>query len=86
MLPSYAWSERLHFVDTPDWLCEFDFTRDCPNGVCAVGAVVNYTRRLLPGSDLDSEQRVEALKFLVHFVGDLHQPLHVGFTSACCYV
>jgi len=22
------------------------------------------------------EERVEALKFLVHFIGDLHQPLH----------
>jgi hypothetical protein len=24
------------------------------------------------------EQRAEALKFIIHFVGDLHQPLHAG--------
>ena len=27
---------------------------------------------------LPSAERVEALKFLVHFVGDVHQPLHAG--------
>jgi len=27
------------------------------------------------------DQENEALKFLIHFVGDIHQPLHVGFTT-----
>src|SRR6185295_3330145 len=29
-------------------------------------------------SDASKDQRQEALKFLVHFVGDIHQPLHIG--------
>jgi hypothetical protein len=43
-------------------------------------AIQNYTKRILDKSlsDLD---RGEALMFLVHFVGDIHQPLHTGFTT-----
>ena len=33
----------------------------------------NYVRDMLP-----SAERTEALKFLIHFVGDIHQPLHVS--------
>ncbi|CAF4458954.1 unnamed protein product [Rotaria magnacalcarata] len=29
-------------------------------------------------TNLDDVQHQEALMFLVHFVGDIHQPLHVG--------
>src|SRR5690606_8224127 len=28
---------------------------------------------------LPAARRAEALKFLIHFVGDLHQPLHCGY-------
>ena len=28
-----------------------------------------------------SDAFVDALKFVIHFVGDIHQPLHVGFTT-----
>ena len=32
--------------------------------------------RILANKRLPREQRVEALKFVIHFVGDIHQPLH----------
>jgi len=44
------------------------------------GALNNYTARLVDSS-LPASQINEALKFLVHFAGDIHQPLHVGFTT-----
>jgi len=44
------------------------------------GAIQNYTQRLSDPT-LSSDDQTEALKFLVHFVGDIHQPLHVSFTS-----
>mmetsp|Transcript_5217 Transcript_5217/g.9047 ORF Transcript_5217/g.9047 Transcript_5217/m.9047 type:complete len:390 (+) Transcript_5217:163-1332(+) len=75
---AYRWSETLHFVDTPDGMCNYSYERDCKEGRCAVGAIHNYTHRLL---ETEGDQRVEALKFLVHYVGDIHQPLHVAFTS-----
>jgi len=50
--------------------------------VCADGAIQNYTNRLVNiNSQLDNTQRSQALAFLVHFIGDLHQPLHAGFAS-----
>lgn len=41
-------------------------------------AILGYAERLADTS-LPRETRAEALKFLVHFIGDLHQPLHCGF-------
>jgi len=42
------------------------------------GAIYNYTNRLLVEQ---GQQQQEALKFLIHFVGDIHQPMHVSFRS-----
>src|SRR5690242_11305477 len=47
---------------------------------CVDGAIQNYTSRLMDPS-LPEKQLQEALMFLVHFIGDIHQPLHVGFAS-----
>jgi len=65
-------------------------------GYCVVGAINNYTNileqsapsanpaiNLLRGMQLFRDDGLElvALKFLIHFMGDIHQPLHCGFTS-----
>lgn len=82
------WSSPLHYVDTPDFRCNYKYCRDCHDSVgrkdrCVTGAIYNYTEQLLLGvHDLNSEMNnnlTEALMFLSHFVGDVHQPLHVGF-------
>jgi len=77
---AFAWSSPLHFADVPDWACDYIHSRDCSNNMCVVGAVSNYTTRQAD-QRLALVQRVEALKFFVHFTGDIHQPLHVGFLS-----
>jgi len=81
----YPWSPQLHYINTPDWACNYERSRDChgENGApmaCVDGAIQNYTMRLMNAS-LSENQLKEALMFLVHFVGDIHQPLHVGFTT-----
>jgi len=78
--PAYAWSADLHFINIPG--CEYEPGRDCRNsageaGFCADGAIQNYTMRLA-NPFLDSEAKAEALRFLLHLVGDIHQPLHVS--------
>jgi len=78
--PAFKWSSPLHFADVPDWACDFIHSRDCADNMCVVGAVANYTTRQNMNS-LPMNQKVEALKFFVHFAGDIHQPLHVGFLS-----
>eukprot|EP00898_Chlorokybus_atmophyticus_P000608 jgi/Chlat1/1548/Chrsp122S00080 len=76
------WSYPLHFIDTPDLQCGYNASRDCyANGVrgaCAAGAIWNYTIQLQTHSNFNLSQ---ALMFLTHIVGDIHQPLHVAFTS-----
>ncbi|KAG9155071.1 hypothetical protein Leryth_011052 [Lithospermum erythrorhizon] len=85
----YHWSSALHYIDTPDNLCTYQYNRDCKDesgikGRCVAGAINNYTTQLLDynrGSTVSQYNLTEALLFLSHFVGDIHQPLHVGFTS-----
>lgn len=73
-----------------DWdpICSFVPSRDCPDQFCVYGAIVNYTQQLMTASTLgrkwfkmDPEQSKIALMFLTHFVGDIHQPLHVSRKS-----
>jgi hypothetical protein len=83
--PAYDWAYTLHFIDTPDWLCSYNYSRDCRDKTyganhCVDGAIQNYSRRAVDWN-LEGNQTVEALKFLVHFIGDIHQPLHVAFSS-----
>jgi hypothetical protein len=44
------------------------------------GAVIAVleSQRVLSSRTSDRNERASALKFLIHFVGDLHQPLHSG--------
>ncbi|HNW18260.1 MAG TPA: S1/P1 nuclease, partial [Sphingorhabdus lacus] len=49
----------------------------CADGNC-VSAQIDRNVALLKKRTLPAHIRLEALAFLVHFVGDLHQPLHAG--------
>jgi hypothetical protein len=67
--------------------CRFEYERDCANDICVAGAVVNYTQHLHKfrrdeTREYGDELLVrDSLMFLTHFVGDLHQPLHVSRSS-----
>jgi hypothetical protein len=56
---------------------EYDATRDCPYGDCVVAKIEEFERVLSDRQKPDRE-RLEALKYLVHFIGDVHQPLHAS--------
>jgi hypothetical protein len=73
-----AWTAPLHYIDaadSPPGQCDVEFDRDCGEGGCVVSAIVNYTSILL--SSAPAAEKRDAMRFLVHFVGDIHQPLHV---------
>ncbi|KAM0880156.1 hypothetical protein ACQ4PT_033784 [Festuca glaucescens] len=81
----YHWASPLHYANTPN-VCNFKYSRDCHNskgmqGMCVVGAINNYTDQLYTYGDSpkSSYNLTESLMFLAHFVGDVHQPLHVSF-------
>ena len=68
---------RWHYVNFPRDTCAFVADRDCPDGQCLVGAVERQTAVL--ASNAPDEKKLNALKYLTHLVGDVHQPLHAGY-------
>ena len=71
-------TSRWHYVNTPPGLdCDYDAARDCPGGNCVIGAI-QAQRRILADRSQPLEARRDALKFIVHFVGDVHQPMHAN--------
>lgn len=71
-------TKRMHFVNFADSRCRFESARICAGGQCAVAAIESYGGVLGDQSKSDHE-RAQALRFLVHFVGDIHQPLHASY-------
>ncbi|HVX04575.1 MAG TPA: S1/P1 nuclease [Rhodanobacteraceae bacterium] len=71
-------TKRLHFVNFHSRDCLYDLPRDCRNGECAVAAIEKYSAILADRANPPA-QRAQALAFVVHFVGDIHQPLHADY-------
>jgi len=82
---TWKWTAPLHYVDTADWACTFDYDDDCDDDMCVVGALHNFTKQINPSSKMRPRGSIDwqkdSLKFVIHFVGDCHQPLHVSFAS-----
>ena len=66
---------RWHFVDIPLQARGFVPQRDCAGADCVV-AQIEADLAILRNKHLDDRSRAEALLFLIHFVADVHQPLH----------
>jgi hypothetical protein len=64
-----------HFIDIPIDKGHLDMERDCPKGDCVIAKIADL-RKAVRDASLPAEQRREALRFLIHFIGDMHQPLH----------
>jgi hypothetical protein len=66
-----------HYINFPRGDCVYNDQRDCLDGRCVVVAIKLQLNVLASGAT--DEKKLAALKYLVHFVGDAHQPLHAGF-------
>ena len=79
--PQFADTAPLHFVNIPIFAPpaqrQYDAKRDCANDKCVVGGIEKY-RAILADISKPAGERTLALKFLVHFIGDMHQPLHTA--------
>lgn len=69
---AYTW----HYQDV-DVCKPFDVKTPCADGNCVSTQITRQAAKLADRR-LSAKERLEALAFLVHFVGDLHQPLHAG--------
>ncbi|MDO5504975.1 MAG: S1/P1 nuclease [Pseudoxanthomonas suwonensis] len=70
-------TSRWHYVNYPEGSCSFDAERDCKDGHCIVAATEQQLAVLADRGRPLAERR-DALKFVVHFIGDAHQPMHAG--------
>ena len=84
--------------------CNFVYDRDCKEGNCAVGAIVDFShlsryrhdslsariptwqqqkglRGSMPSKQMHNVTQRQSLMFLIHIIGDIHQPLHVSRES-----
>jgi hypothetical protein len=73
-----------HYVDIPASAAEYDRNRDCPVSTsdpkspwrdCVTDRILYFEGRL-GDTSLPPAERAVALKFLVHLIGDIHQPFH----------
>lgn len=64
-----------HFIDVDPAADTIDLARDCP-GDCVLRAIDDLSRRL-GDRGRPRWRRAQDFRFLVHFVEDVHQPLHV---------
>ncbi len=72
-------SARWHYVNIGENACRYERERDCPDGSDCVVEAINDQAAILGDRSRSSQERLQALKFVVHFVGDVHQPMHAGY-------
>jgi len=77
----YSQTSWYHFEKIPDGESFLGNLRSIPDWQKEKGGIVGailLANHLLRDPSLPRAEQVDALKFLVHFVGDIHQPLHTG--------
>lgn len=77
--PQYDYAGPWHYVNAPDELDFQEFSKviaglEEPN---AYNMLLKLIEELKDPSR-PAEERLRALKFIVHIVGDMHQPMHAG--------
>lgn len=75
-----AETQTWHYVNIPLG-GKYDATRDCAPPGCIVAKITELLK-MITDKKAPREERAEALKFLVHFVGDIHQPMHAAKEAA----
>lgn len=77
--PQYANTANWHFLNLPLGLNYTDFKKyiDTLKTENVYSALINAEKELTD-KNTTKQQKVHALKFMMHFVGDLHQPMHIS--------
>ena len=65
-----------HYIDIPLGTSRREIAKFCPLPESCVTQVITDQIAILRSPGIDPQKRADALRFLIHFVGDLHQPLH----------
>jgi hypothetical protein len=72
-------SDPYHFTHTPYRACApYNKETDCRNGECLVTGIEKHWK-IFVDQKASFTLRMDALKYIIHFIGDSTQPLHTGF-------
>ncbi len=74
---NYDYSYKWHYQNLKDSMTSAELNTLLENPI-SEGEHLFYAIRTMSERLKSNHSDVEALKFLVHFVGDLHQPMHLG--------
>ena len=75
-----------HYIDIPRGKHKGSLAEYCGADGCVTRAI-EQERAILKDQSADPLKRAEAIRYIIHFVGDMHQPLHVinnGDNGANC--
>lgn len=85
LVDSSTWADDLrkvrpeaggwHYIDIPRGAARGPLSQFCPPSGCVVNALAQQLA-LLRSDATKPRTRADALRFVIHFVADLHQPLH----------
>jgi len=73
--PAWKPADPWHYVNIPDGQTYESMSKN-PAGDILIA--LKRFEATLRNASAAKEERIQALKFMVHFIGDLHQPLHAG--------
>jgi len=73
----YPATKPWHFIDICLKDRRDDIARECRGGNCVTDKIDEFSKRLKQGN-YDRWGAAGDLAFLIHFVGDIHQPLHAA--------
>jgi len=64
-----------HYIDIPRGAARGPVGPYCGDGGCVTQAIADQLA-ILKDKNADPHKRADALRYIIHFVGDLHMPLH----------
>jgi len=74
----YDWIKPLHYINVPRKAERVEMSRDGADGQQIISTIIKQ-RDILKDAKASKEERLLALRLLLHMVGDIHQPLHVSY-------
>lgn len=77
--PAYRWTQP-HGAYVANDADSFDMQRDCPNGKCVVAHIIQF-KKTLQNPQARKTDKADALRLLIHFIPDMHNPVHIVRTK-----
>jgi len=74
-------TEGWHFFDIPRGAKRHNIDQYCPASTSCITAQLKAQIAILKSPAADPVTRANALRFVIHFAGDIHQPLHCTTNS-----